>query len=102
MELVRTQHLPPYMTMSQFHKVQFLNFDIGQQAQNIDNITYCNTKQSKFVLADTGSNTIDGMFGTIMSYDDVYCQVDTLISQGSVWTNKDAMPMTVHTQSMGR
>ena len=56
-----------------------------------------NTKQSKFVLADTGSDTIHDRFGTIGSYNAVNFQVDALVSPGSMWTDKDSMPITIHT-----
>ena len=62
---------------------------------------YCNTKQRKFVLADTEDNTIDGRFNTVVSYYAINFQFSALVSLGSVGTNKDTMPMTIHRNIWG-
>ena len=101
-ELLCTQQLPPYITLSQFHKVPLPNRDIDHREQNVYNAIYYNTEKNNSVVAGTGSDTIDGRFGTIMLYDAVNCQVDALVSPGSVWKDKNVIPMTVHMQNMGR
>ena len=99
-ELLCTQQLLLYLIIGQFYKVPALKRDIDSQALNVYNVIYRNAQQSRFVIADTERCNIDGSVGTAVSYGAHNCQVNTMVSQGKVWTGKDAISITVQTKNM--
>ena len=71
---MRTKQLPPYISHTGINRVPCLTANIQKQATGV--YTELFTKDdivSKFYVADTGDEHLDGKVGLITSYDFVKC-----------------------------